>query len=108
MPGPAPPAPQDGAPFAALLERARRLRDAGDLAETEAACAEILRRQPDHLEALTVLWDLGFDAGRPGIAIDWLLKGIAANGEGAGVHHMPGRARQGPGKGPDAAGARLR
>jgi len=105
MLGPASPATQDGAPLAALLERARRLRDAGDLAETEAACAEILRRQPDHLEALTVLWDLGFDAGRPGIAIDWLLKGIAANGEVAAFHHMLGCALQAQRKGPDAAAA---
>ncbi len=85
-------------PVPALLESARRSRDAGDLTQTEAACLEILRRQPDHAEALTLLWNLGFDTGRPGASTEWLLKAISADGGVAAFHHMLGCVLQAQGK----------
>ena len=97
--------PSDGVPSANLIDRARALRSAGDLAECEAACFEILRQQPDHLEALTLLWDICFEANRPGLAIDWLLKAIAVNAGVAAIHHMLGCSLQAIGKVPDALAA---
>jgi predicted O-linked N-acetylglucosamine transferase (SPINDLY family) len=77
-----------------LFAMACKLREEKRLAEAEAACKDILRHRPGHLEALTLLWDLAFESGEPGAAIDWLLKAIAADGGVAAVHHMLGCALQ--------------
>lgn len=81
-----------------FLAEARRLRGAGALPEAEALCREILRKQPDHPEALELLWDLSFDAGAPGSAIEWLLKATAASGQVARFHYMLGCTFQAQGK----------
>lgn len=99
----------DGAPQAsgaqpgeALLAQARLLREAGRFKEARVACEEILGGKPDHIEALTLLWDISFDDGAPGAAIDWLNKAIAADGGVAGFHYMLGCALQAQGKVGDA------
>jgi predicted O-linked N-acetylglucosamine transferase (SPINDLY family) len=77
-------------PAAELLADARRLRETARLTEARAACEKILQERPDHLEAVTLLWDLAFDAGAPGAATDWLNRAIGADNRVAGFHYMLG------------------
>lgn len=72
------------------LERAQAFRKAGKLSEAEAVCEEILLRRPDDAQALALLWELGFDAGRPGVATDWLVRAIEAKDDAAEFHYMLG------------------
>ncbi|HUN69463.1 MAG TPA: tetratricopeptide repeat protein, partial [Burkholderiales bacterium] len=90
---------------AELLDQARQLRAAARFAEARANCERILRESPAQLEALTLLWDLAFDAGTPGAAVDWINKAIAADGAVAGFHYMLGCALQALGKTADAIAA---
>ncbi len=85
-----------------LLALARQLRAQTRLAEAEAACKDILRHQPGHLEAITLLWELSFEGGAPGATIDLLVKAIAADKGMAAFHHMLGCALQAQGKIDDA------
>ena len=87
---------------AGLLTEARRLREAARLTEARAACEKILQEKPDHQEAVTLLWDLAFDAGSPGAAIDWLNRAIAADNRLAGFHYMLGCVLQAQQKADDA------
>jgi len=85
-----------------LLAEARRLREAARLTEARAACERILQEKPDHLEAVSLLWDLAFDAGSPGAATDWLNRAIAADNRVAGFHYMLGCVLQAQQKADDA------
>ncbi len=87
---------------AELMSEARRLREAARLTEARAACEKILQEKPDHLEAITLLWDLAFDAGSPGAATDWLNRAIAANSRVAAFHYMLGCVLQAQQKAGDA------
>ena len=86
----------------ALLAQARLLRETGRFKEARAACESILEQKPDHAEALELLWDVAFDDGSPGAAVDWLNKAIAANGAVANFHYMLGCVLQAQGKAGDA------
>ncbi|MEW6689380.1 MAG: tetratricopeptide repeat protein [Pseudomonadota bacterium] len=88
-----------------LLERARRLRAAERFAEAQACCERILLRVPHHLDALTLHWDLAFDGGAPGTAVDWINKAIAADEGVASFHYMLGCSLQALGRTEDAIGA---
>jgi|CXWL01.1.fsa_nt_gi predicted O-linked N-acetylglucosamine transferase (SPINDLY family) len=99
-----PRAPQD-ASVGELLRGARELRVEGRAAEADAACKEILKQQPAHAEALTLLWEMAFDAESPGATVDLLAKAIATDGGVAAFHHMLGCALQAQGKIEDAAAA---
>jgi tetratricopeptide (TPR) repeat protein len=85
-----------------FLAQARLLREAGRVKEARAACEKILEEKPDHVEALTLLWDIALDDGVPGAAIDWLNKAIAADGGVASFHYMLGCVLQAQGKVGDA------
>jgi predicted O-linked N-acetylglucosamine transferase (SPINDLY family) len=87
---------------AEILTQARLLREAGRFKEARAACEKILAGRPESVEALTLLWDMSFDDGAPGAAIDWLNKAIAADGGVASFHYMLGCALQAQGKVGDA------
>lgn len=89
----------------AMLERARSLRHAGRKIDAADACREIVQRSADHLEALELLWDVGFESGTPGIAIDWLVKAIAINDREPRLPYMLGCALQAQGKTGDAVAA---
>lgn len=91
-----------GESAAELIGQARRLRAAGRLAEARARCETILLATPAHLDALTLQWDLAFDAGAPGAAIDWINRAIAADARVAAFHYMLGCGLQAMGKTDDA------
>jgi predicted O-linked N-acetylglucosamine transferase (SPINDLY family) len=103
----------DGAPAQAasgespaeLVARAQRLRAAGRLSEARALCEGILGAAPAQREALALLWDLGFDAGTPGAAVDWINRAIAAEGGVHEFHYMLGCALQALGRLEDAVAA---
>jgi predicted O-linked N-acetylglucosamine transferase (SPINDLY family) len=87
------------------VEAALQLKAAGRSDEAQSACARALASRPDSVGHLRIMWDLAFEAGRPGMAIDWLLKAIAANGAVAEFHYMLGCALQEQEKPADAAAA---
>jgi predicted O-linked N-acetylglucosamine transferase (SPINDLY family) len=90
---------------AALVGRAQRLRAAARLSEARALCEGILAAAPAQREALALLWDLGFDAGTPGAAVDWINRAIAADRGVHAFHYMLGCALQALGRLDDAIGA---
>jgi predicted O-linked N-acetylglucosamine transferase (SPINDLY family) len=85
-----------------LLAQARLLREAGRFGEARAECEKILAGKPGQIEALALLWDVAFDEGVPGAAIDRLNKAIAADGGVARFHYMLGCVFQAQGKVGDA------
>jgi predicted O-linked N-acetylglucosamine transferase (SPINDLY family) len=87
-----------------LMAQVRAARHGGDLEQAETLCLEVLDRDPGHLQAVALLWELGFDAGRPGLAIDALQKAIDRH-ETAPLHYMLGCSLQAQGKIADAVGA---
>jgi predicted O-linked N-acetylglucosamine transferase (SPINDLY family)/predicted SAM-dependent methyltransferase len=99
-------APQRAAPgpeaLDAMLERARGLRQTGKKIEAAEACREILQRSADHFGALELLWDIGFESGAPGIAIDRLVKAMAIDEREPRLPYMLGCALQAGGKIDDA------
>jgi predicted O-linked N-acetylglucosamine transferase (SPINDLY family)/predicted SAM-dependent methyltransferase len=88
---PAPQAPDlDERAIAALLERARALRAEGKRLEAEEACKRVLAARADHADALELLWNLSWETGNHGVAVEWLARGIAANDGHARLHYMMG------------------
>ena len=73
-----------------MLMRAAGLRAAGKTDEAENAYKEMLLRVPDQVEALTGLWDIAYETGVPGAAVEWLRKGISVNSRVASLHYMMG------------------
>jgi predicted O-linked N-acetylglucosamine transferase (SPINDLY family) len=74
----------------AAMQRAAELRASGERLESEEICKTILRVKPDHEEALGLLWDLSYETGNHGVAIEWLRRGIAANDKLPQLHYMIG------------------
>lgn len=72
------------------MRRAGELRAAGNLAEAGEILEEVLRSKADHLEALVAIWEMLFDSGSPGSAVDLINKAIAARGDVAQFHYMLG------------------
>ena len=101
MPGAELPA-ADVAPDDGVLARARLMREADRFAEAHELCETVLREKPDHLEALTLLWDFAHERGAPGAAIDALTRAIAVDGGVAGMHYMLGCVFQAQHKSVDA------
>lgn len=89
----------------AILQRARALRQAGKKFEAVDACREIVQRSADHLGALELLWDLGFESGSPGLAIDSLVKAMEVNDREPRLAYMLGCALQAQGRADDAVAA---
>jgi predicted O-linked N-acetylglucosamine transferase (SPINDLY family) len=99
--------PAAGQTEPALMAQVRAARHEGDLEQAETLCLEVLGRDPGHAQAVALLWELGFDAGRPGLAIDALQKAIDRH-ETAPMHYMLGCSLQAQGKIADAVGAMRR
>jgi protein O-GlcNAc transferase len=86
-----------------LLREAAEHRRAGRALEAEEGYMRVLRGQPEQLEALTAVWEMAFDSGDPGAAVDWLSRGVARSPHDASLHYMLGCSLQGQGKLIDAA-----
>ncbi|HEX2567778.1 MAG TPA: tetratricopeptide repeat protein [Burkholderiales bacterium] len=80
----------DAAGMEAALRRATELRASGERLESEALCKQVLRAKPDHEGALNLLWDLSYETGNHGVAVEWLRRGIAANDKLPRLHYMIG------------------
>jgi predicted O-linked N-acetylglucosamine transferase (SPINDLY family) len=91
------PTQANGAPVAERLSSARALRESGKLTEAGDVCEAILREDPSQPDALALRWDLAFDSGTPGAAIDWLNRAIARS-DIARNHYMLGCVLQSQGK----------
>lgn len=89
--------------IAGLLRQIPDLRSAGKKIDAEEACKEVLKHRPDHMEALTALWDLSYETQNHGVAVEWLRRGIAANDGFARLHYMMGYSLMGQGNMGDAA-----
>ncbi|HEX2649781.1 MAG TPA: tetratricopeptide repeat protein [Burkholderiales bacterium] len=87
------------------LAGARRLQAAGRRSEARALCEKILIAAPARLEALTLLWDLAFEEGAPGAAVDWINRAIGADRGEPAFHYMLGCALQALGRLDDAIAA---
>jgi predicted O-linked N-acetylglucosamine transferase (SPINDLY family) len=94
---------QEGDSTATLLGEAAEQRRAGRMLQAEEAYKQVLRRQPDQLEALTAVWDMAYESGDPGVAVDWLSRGVARSPHDARLRYMLGCSLQGQGKLADAA-----
>jgi predicted O-linked N-acetylglucosamine transferase (SPINDLY family) len=88
-----------------ILAGAQRLRLAGRKSEARALCERILTASPARLEALTLLWDLAFEEGAPGAAVDWINRAIGAERRVPGFHYMLGCSLQALGRLDDAIAA---
>lgn len=102
---PAPREKPDEQGMVALRAEAASLRAARKTVEAEEAYRQILKLQPDDVEALTGLWDLSYETGNQGSAIEWLRRGIRANGEVARLQYMMGYSLLAEGNSSDAASA---
>lgn len=91
--------------IAEMLGGLARLRAEGRKIEAEAACKDVLREQPDNMDALSALWDLSYETQNHGVAVEWLRRGIAANGGIARLHYMMGYSLMGLGNIADAVAA---
>jgi predicted O-linked N-acetylglucosamine transferase (SPINDLY family) len=84
------------------LRQVSGFRAEGRKIEAEETCKEILKAKPDHMEALTALWDLSYETRNHGVAVEWLRRGIAANDGIAQLHYMMGYSLMGQGNMADA------
>ena len=89
--------------IAEALCRAAGLRVAGKASEAESAYQAILLKRPDQADALTALWDFSHETGNHGAVVDWLRKGIVANGGTPMLHYMMGCSLLAQGNAGDAA-----
>lgn len=80
----------DADQIADRMRRAAGLRASGNLAEAGELYKEVLQSQADHLEALTAMWEMLFDAGEPGSVVDLLNKAVAVRSELPVLHYMLG------------------
>lgn len=97
------PVSSDDEAIAEALRRAAELRAAGKVSEAESAYQAILLKRPDQADALTALWDFSHETGNHGAVVDWLRKGIAANGGAPMLHYMMGCSLLEQGNAGDAA-----
>ena len=80
----------DAAGMQAALRQAAELRATGERLKSEELCKQVLRVKPDQEDALNLLWDLSYETGNHGVAVEWLRRGIAANDKLARLHYMIG------------------
>jgi protein O-GlcNAc transferase len=86
------------ATFAQALNSLQR----GRAAQAGALCAEVLRQQPQHADALHLLGVLALQQGKPADGIQWLRKSVHANPRHALAHCNLGNALRDAGQ-PSAA-----
>ena len=77
-----------------LLQQAVALHQRGDLAQAEALYAEVLRREPDHFDALHLMGVLARQGGAPEAAIELIGRAIAIDACKAIAHCNLGAALQ--------------
>jgi predicted O-linked N-acetylglucosamine transferase (SPINDLY family)/predicted SAM-dependent methyltransferase len=94
--------------IAELARGAAEHRRAGRIAHAGEAYREILVAVPDHVEALVATWDISYETGNPGAAVDWLNRAISVRGNVAEFHYMLGCSLQAQGKVGDAKASFLR
>ena len=97
----------DAAQVEALFARAQDLAGSHKPGEALALSREVLRSDPAHAGALTLLWNLALDLDAPGAAADALAHAIELRGDVARFHHMLGCVLQAQGQ-LDAAMAAFR
>lgn len=88
-----------------LLEKARALRASGHLMEAKNVCIDVLAREADMEEAVTLLWDLCYDTSAPAEAVEWIGLALSANPGAARYHYMLGCALQDLGRTGEAVAA---
>jgi tetratricopeptide (TPR) repeat protein len=71
---------------AELFQRARQLHQQGRLAEARSSYDEVLKREPDHAEALHLLGVTCFQAGQAEAGVTLVRRAIALNPNAAGPH----------------------
>jgi predicted TPR repeat methyltransferase len=79
-------------PTASLMATAARHFRAGQMAEAERACQEILRFDRDHFDALHTLGMIAIRTGRNAAAIESLERALALDDHSAECHHHLGLA----------------
>ena len=87
------------------LEAARRYHQAGQFAQAEAVCRQILEQQPQQADALHLLGIIAFQAGRHEMAVEMIGRGVALQPNHAGAHLNLGIALQSQGRLDEAAAA---
>ena len=90
---------------AAQIAHAQRLRAAGRAHEARAIAEKMLQGSPAQRDALTLVWDLAFESGTPGAAVEWINRAIGASEAVHAFHYMLGCSLQALGRMDDAVGA---
>jgi tetratricopeptide (TPR) repeat protein len=86
-----------------LVARAVRLQQAGDLAQAEALCRQVVERDADHADALNLLGVLAHQSRRNNTAVELLRRAVAARPGDAAIHYNLGVAYQVLGRAAEAA-----
>lgn len=87
------------------VAHAQRLRAAGRVQEARAIAEKILQGSPAQLEALTLVWDLAFEGGTPGGAVELINRALAVNEGVHAFHYMLGCSFEALGRMDDAIAA---
>lgn len=77
-----------------VLDRARHLFRAGQLADADVACRAALQANSKDVDALALLARIQIEFGRPGVAAAFLNRAIALRPEDANLHYRLGIAAQ--------------
>jgi len=88
-----------------LLAAARKLHQAGRLADAEACYRKILAAQPEHADTLNLLGLTAFQAGQLDVALDAFRRAIKSDGENPGYFCNVGNVFCGGGKFEEAVAA---
>src|SRR5580698_6527502 len=88
--------------LAARFQEGMARHQQGKLAEAEMIYEDVLRRQPDHFDALHLLGVLALQTRRTERAVALIGKAIGVNGSSAGAHNNLGSAQRNLGRFEDA------
>jgi tetratricopeptide (TPR) repeat protein len=88
--------------LSALLQRGMFLHQNGELTGAEQIYQDVLRRRPNHFDALRLLGLIALQTRRAALAVDLLGQAVALNRDDATVHASLGSALRGLGRLDDA------
>jgi Flp pilus assembly protein TadD len=74
------------------LATAIQHHQAGRLRAAEQICRQILAVEPNHADAIHLLGVIALQAGKPGIAIEYIQRAIALKGNAPAFHNNLGNA----------------